>query len=340
MQIVEKTFAQVSTGSGVTINNLAVTPLVAPNVVERDYLTLDEALARGDARVTETSEAGDVPELRFENRGEQPVLLLDGEELVGAKQNRVLNLTILAPAKSTITIPVSCVEAGRWSHSSPEFSTKGRAFYAAGRARKADQVTASLRTRGTRRSRQGEVWEDIAAKSSRMNSYSDTAAMECLYEDYQDQVDEYLKAVEVVEGQVGAVFAINGQIRGVELFDFSTTFRKLMPKLMRSYALDAIDEQGRVANGKTPEVAHFLAAVAAADGSVHPAVGEGEDIRISGPRLAGGALGARDRVVHLCAFHLPEAGSHGYSRGSDLARSSRRMRHYRGRGGNGSGSMR
>ena len=254
-------------------------PLVAANGVEPDYLTLDEALARGNVRVTETSEAGDVPELRLENLGEQPVLLLDGEELVGAKQNRVLNLTILAPAKSTITIPVSCVEAGRWSHTSPEFSTKGRAFYAAGRARKADQVTASLRTSGTRHSRQGEVWEDIAAKSRRMESYSDTAAMECLYEDYQDQVEEYLKAIEVVEGQAGAVFAINGQIRGMELFDFSVTFRKLMPKLLRSYALDAIDEQDGSANSSPPDVMRFLSAVAAADGSEHPAVGVGDDIR-------------------------------------------------------------
>jgi len=333
MQMIEKTLSRVKAGVGVSFNNLSVIPLVAGNGIEPDYLTLDEALARGDVRVTETSETGDVPELRLENRGELPVLLLDGEELVGAKQNRVLNLTILAPAKCTITIPVSCVEAGRWSHTSPEFSTKGRAFYAAGRARKADQVTTSLRTSGTRRSRQGEVWEDIAAKSSRMESYSDTAAMECLYEDYQEQVEEYLKAIEMVEGQVGAVFAINGQIRGVELFDFSTTLRKLMPKLLRSYALDAIDEQGGSTNIKPPDVMRFLSAVAAAEGSEHPAVGEGDDIRISGPRLAGGALSARDRVVHLCAFQLQEAGSHGSSRGGNLARSSRRMKNYRRYGG-------
>ncbi|MEW8419738.1 MAG: DUF6569 family protein [Candidatus Thiodiazotropha endolucinida] len=339
MQIIEETLSRVKAGAGVSFNNLSVVPLVAANGVAPDYLTLDEALARGNVRVTETSEAGDVPELRLENLGEQPVLLLDGEELVGAKQNRVLNLTILAPAKSTITIPVSCVEAGRWSHSSPEFSTKGRAFYAAGRARKADQVTASLRTSGTRHSRQGEVWEDIAAKSRRMESYSDTAAMECLYEDYQDQVEEYLKAIEVAEGQVGAVFAINGQIRGVELFDFSVTFRKLMPKLLRSYALDAIDEQDGSANSSPPDVMRFLSAVAAADGSEHPAVGVGDDIRISGPGLAGGALSALDRVVHLCAFQLQETGSHGQSRGGNLARSSRRMRHYRSRGGNGSGAV-
>jgi len=332
MQIIKETLSRVTAGAGASFENLAMIPLISVNGGEPDYLTLDEAMARGEVRVTETSEAGDVPELRLENRVEQPVLLLDGEELVGAKQNRILNLTILAPAKSAITIPVSCVEAGRWSHSSPEFSTKGRTFYAAGRARKADQVTNSLRMSGTRYSRQGEVWDDIAAKSSRMDSYSDTAAMECLYDDYQDQVEEYLKAIELVEGQVGAVFAINGQIRGMELFDFATTFRKLMPKLLRSYALDAIDEQGGSVGSKPQDITRFLTAVAASDGTEHSAVGEGDDIRISGSGLAGGALSARDRVVHLCAFQLHEAASYGESHGGDLARSSRRMRNYRHRG--------
>ena len=65
------------------------------------------------ARVTKLSEGGSVQQLLFVNEGERPVLLLDGEELVGAKQNRILNLTILAPPKQRIVVPVSRVEAGR-----------------------------------------------------------------------------------------------------------------------------------------------------------------------------------------------------------------------------------
>ena len=51
-----------------------------------------------------------------------PVLLVDGEELIGAKQNRVLNLSILIPAKQRCVIPICCVEAGRWRAASREFS--------------------------------------------------------------------------------------------------------------------------------------------------------------------------------------------------------------------------
>ncbi len=77
---------------------------------EPGYTTLDDALAQGCAEITEVSDQGRVPELRFLNTGDKPILLLDGEELVGAKQNRVLNLTILAPADDAIMIPVTCVE--------------------------------------------------------------------------------------------------------------------------------------------------------------------------------------------------------------------------------------
>src|SRR5688500_1002490 len=85
-------------GGAVSSGRLAMWPLIAGQPGRADYLTLDEALMSGAAEVGEISEQGQVPELLFCNRGAKPVLLLDGEELVGAKQNRILNLSILAPA--------------------------------------------------------------------------------------------------------------------------------------------------------------------------------------------------------------------------------------------------
>ena len=61
--------------------------------------SLEEALADGTVKVTEVSAAGHVPELRVKNSGATPVLILDGEELVGAKQNRIVNVTVLGAAK-------------------------------------------------------------------------------------------------------------------------------------------------------------------------------------------------------------------------------------------------
>ncbi len=103
--------ATILTGEPVTHGTLAVIPLLAPNLDDPDWLTLEEAGAR--ARVTEVSEAGSVPFLKVANGADRPLLLLDGEELIGAKQNRILNTTVLVAAHTEVTIPVSCVEQGR-----------------------------------------------------------------------------------------------------------------------------------------------------------------------------------------------------------------------------------
>jgi hypothetical protein len=92
--------------------NLAVHPVFDGGSPKLDYLTLEEAPAAGGFKVGEVG-GGGVPELLLSNATAHRVLLLDGEELIGAKQNRILNTSILVEAGSEIRIPVSCVEHGR-----------------------------------------------------------------------------------------------------------------------------------------------------------------------------------------------------------------------------------
>jgi hypothetical protein len=160
---------------------LAVYPLFRPtNAVENPgYVLLDDAVVAGRARVTEVNGGGSVPELRFENRADNPVLLVDGQELLGAKQNRVVNLTILVPGKSTTVIPVSCVEAGRWSPMSAEFKSSEQFMYSSARAHRTSQVTQAMREEGTRRSDQGAVWKDIAATAAKFSVHSPTGSYVC-----------------------------------------------------------------------------------------------------------------------------------------------------------------
>src|SRR5262245_32415074 len=118
MHSITEALANLRLGEPAAFRNLIVFPLFGCNDRAPEYLTLDEALEQGLARVTEVSEGGSVPELAFENDGARRVLLVDGEELVGARQNRVLNLSILVAPKSKVVIPVSCVEQGRWRYAS------------------------------------------------------------------------------------------------------------------------------------------------------------------------------------------------------------------------------
>ena len=92
-----------------------LSPVLAPEGGV-DYLLSDEAIAAGSVTVEEVSEGGSVPDLLVTNPGDSRVLFLEGEELRGAKQNRVLNTSVLVAAHSKTTIPVSCVEQGRWRY--------------------------------------------------------------------------------------------------------------------------------------------------------------------------------------------------------------------------------
>ncbi len=90
--------------------HFVVFPLRGPDAGPAPFLTLDEARLERSLIVTEVSETGSVPDLKVSNRSHRPVLLLDGEELVGARQNRVLKATILLRELADTRIPVSCVD--------------------------------------------------------------------------------------------------------------------------------------------------------------------------------------------------------------------------------------
>jgi hypothetical protein len=287
--------------------NLSIIPLLAPGEREPGYLTLDEALAQGWVRFEEVGGGGSVPEIVVVNRGTKPVLLVDGEELIGAKQNRVLNLPVLVPPGAKTVLPVSCVEAGRWRQVSWHFDSARRVQFAEGRAQKMRDVTSSLRSSGARQSNQGAVWSAIAGKAARLNVQSDTSAMSDIFESMGGSLDGYVEAFTPVERQAGAIFFVNGRLVGLELFDAPATWRKLAPKVVRSYALDAIDRRGgkRVAPA-TDAAKDFISMVASGEVSMFPAVGDGEDVRLSGPGVIAAALLLNGEPVHLSAFAAAE----------------------------------
>jgi len=312
MQVIKDSLSGLSLGAPQVHQNLAFFPLLdretrpdaGPGAA--GYLLLDEALDRKLARITEVSGAGSVPELAFENTSAEKILLVDGDELIGAKQNRVINLSILVGGGMRIPIPVSCVEQGRWSYRTSEFGSARRSLFAKARAKKMGRVSESLRQSGERRSDQGEVWADVAYKVAFSRAASPTGSMSDAYESSREALEVYTRAFRAEPGQRGAVAAIDGKVVGLELFDSAATFAKYLNKLVRSYAFDALEtNNGKSLAPSSEEVERFLARMHAAAAEHFDALGEGEDIRLSGEGVAGGALAAGGRVVHLAGFAVP-----------------------------------
>jgi hypothetical protein len=328
LNIIQDTIQAAQVGEEIVFKNLTMFPLLISEAIERKYQTLDEALDAGTGKVTEVSDSGSVPELQFLNEGDRPVLLLDGEELVGAKQNRVLNLSILAPAQKEITIPVSCVEQGRWAHSSSEFRSEDRVHYSRGRSAKAASVSRSMASEGSRHSDQSEVWQNISGKSARMGVSSPTGSMSDVYEDRKRSVEEFVGAFSNTEKQIGAVFGIDGAVSGVDLFDAPDTLSKLLPKLVRSHALDALETstRKRTAMSET-EIRRFIDILSTVETQQFPAVGLGDDVRLTGQMISGGALVNDGRIVHLGAFPTASEANDGRApRQPRMMRASRRRR--------------
>jgi hypothetical protein len=266
-------------------------------------VTLDTAFDRSEIEIQETSESGSVPELKLINRSHSPVLLLDGEELVGAKQNRVINLTVLVPADSELLIPVSCVESGRWNYNSRKFDRSDRAHFARGRAKKMASVSQSLRDSGERCSNQGEVWADIDDKFDCLELDSSTSAMSDMFEDVASSIEEYAQKLAAQPDQSGAFYFIHGKFAGIELFDRPGAYAQLHTKLLNSYAIDALEAPPiNEMRADLSSALRFLEAIAGGKWEEYDAIGLGKDHRLLTGRAAAGALTVNGQVVQLSGF--------------------------------------
>lgn len=133
---------------------------------------------------------------------------------------------------------------------------------------------------------------------------SDTGAATAMHERHGEDLGEFVHAFPAQEAQVGAIFVVSGRICGIEMFHAPAIFARLFPKLVRSYGLDAIEENG---NGAGAPSAHtspqaLLDAVRRMRVNRQRAIGLGEDLRLHGEDVVGAALVQDGKTVHLAVF--------------------------------------
>jgi hypothetical protein len=276
------TFPTIRVGVPAAYQSLTAFPLFTEARAGIDYLLADEAIASGVAAVEEVNESGSVPTLLVRNQADRPVLFLEGEELRGAKQNRVLNTSVLV-APGTTTIPVSCVEQGRWRLRSRQFGSSGS--HSSSRLRhvlKRSVSSSALEGLG-HSSDQTAVWQEVSRQMTSLGSCSATMAMSDTYDAHLARLDEYRGQLGYPEGACGLAVAIGGKVASIDLFDRPGTCRKVWDRLLSGLVLDAL-EAGQTA-GQAPEeaVQGELAALRDASWQQAPAAGAGEEFRAEAP---------------------------------------------------------
>ena len=320
-EALQKKLQAIEIGERQQFRNISVFPLFTKAKSPTQHLVLREAIEKGMITISEVSESGHVPELKVVNNADKPVLILDGEELFGAKQNRVLNTTVLLKMKSVTIIPVSCTEQGRWTYRSETFSESGIIMSPNVRRVKNRSVQDSLRSFNEFRSDQGAVWGGIHDQAAAMSVQSPTYAMRDVHERVKDDIGSYAEHFPCLAGQCGLLVAIEGAVAGLDLVAYALAYKLLHEKLTKSYVMDALLKGSNKTSETDKAVAiAFLEEVIECEVNEYPSVGHGKDIRFEGRGMFGSALMYRGGLVHFAMFpgdskvQHEDSGMQGYQR--------------------------
>src|SRR5919201_302666 len=284
----------VQLGEPRTEQGITLVPLFPRTQPRAHYLTLDVAATKG-LTVDEVSEAGSVPELVVTNPLAHDVLLFDGEELIGAKQNRILNISVLVAAGSTTRVPVSCVEVGRWSRSG-RFAVASHAANPELRRRKAVTLHDAPTARGIA---QNEVWDTVAATAAEAGVASRTGAHADTFAARRTTIDEIATAFPLQPGQCGAIVLLPSSAC-LDYVSRPDAWAGLSPRLLRGYLFDSV--AAAVGGAPSPNAAEGLvASLAGATATRRPSPGRGEDVRAAAKGVTMTGLEVEGELVQVSA---------------------------------------
>jgi hypothetical protein len=263
------------------------------------------AIASGTLEIHELSGGAVVDRLEARNRGGERVLFVEGDHLLGSRQNRVVTSSALLGGRRTVTLPVSCVEQGRWQGEAHRFRGIGSVAPASVRSIIKQTVTSALFDRRSRAADQGRIWSQIADQQRRLRVTSATCALEASYATLAGDLRPIAARLPYAPSATGVAIGIAGQLVSIDLFDQPATCALYWPQLVEGAALEALElaAAGSVGNH---EVEHLVAQLRDAAWRPVPAVGEGEELRA---RTAGASASAL--VVDGCIVHLGAAAGAG-----------------------------
>jgi hypothetical protein len=263
--------ANLEIGSPSSYANLAVFPITL-KVREADpasrYITLDEGVKQNLIEVKEMGEStpsiqrvrpardsqerqssyqpsgAEVNRLKIFNKSNKTLILLAGEMVVGGKQDRIVQKdTLIKPGKDGVPLSVFCVEQGRWEGGKAKFGTTAGGFGG-------NVADPSVRGVAQAKSEQSAVWSSVAGQNNSLGVNNSTQTYRGAIDSKKVQADvsAYLEAIKVTfpKNAVGAIVAINGKLVWIDLFPTSQTlFNLYWPKLLRSYAMDALSARAQ-----------------------------------------------------------------------------------------------
>jgi len=292
-----------STTSGVSIVQLAT-----GDQDTFDYISLGSALKKDVVQVKEVSQAGDVNTLVVLNASDHFVFMMDGDVLAGAKQNRVVNTSILLSPKSKTFIPVSCVEQGRWRHTSLKFTDSTFVASSKLRADKARRVRENLKKHKAFDADQREVWNYVSQSQQLYKMTSPTSNLSDIFEKQEKDFDAFADAFPANPTTNGVAIFIGTRLMALDIFNRREVYREYFPKILRATAFEAFQHPSKSTTVGQKEAEFrtldFLDRLSEnnAQWEKFPAVGVGTEERFGLETMEGFTLSYNERMIHFTAL--------------------------------------
>lgn len=268
--------------------NMTVVPILSDTNTPFDVLDLKEGLKMGLVKIEECDNSN-IEQVKLKNNSISPLILLDGEEIAGSLQNRIISQTMIIAPKSEIKIPVNCSEKGRNTYKS-EFHYSNYM---------ANSNTRRKKVYNKNKLRQNVVWSSIDDLEKDKNTCSKTNALRDSYEKNKYDIDSYLKHFKMENNQIGVICIVENKV-GLEIFNNHSLYEKYNEMLLRSYIIDSSNKEK--INISNKELENILDSINDDSFIKKEAVGLGKYYKISNSYGNGHILIYENNMVHASFF--------------------------------------
>ncbi|MDH7604085.1 MAG: hypothetical protein QHH13_04220 [Melioribacter sp.] len=284
------------------IEQLSVVQLATDKQNTFNYISLSNAIKENFAAVEEITKDGIVNNLILVNNSEHYIFASDGDVLIGAKQNRVLNTSILVPPNSKTIIPVSCIEQGRWRYESKKFDPADYLSPVEIRMAKSQSVFNNLKTNDGHFANQRKVWDEVKNISHFFKVFSDTMDLDDVFIKEKGNIDSIAKKFTLSEQSNGLAIFINDNFQSIDIYNRTDIFSEYFHKQIKSAFLNSIrteKQQSSFDESRAIEMTfQFLDKLNNLHFNIFNGVGVGEEKRFSNDEITGFILTYKEEMIH------------------------------------------
>lgn len=267
-----------------------------------ELVPFSRAVAEG-AEARELPEGASVNDIVVDNPTGAKLLLLDGEAVEGAQQDRVFDGSMIVGPHSRVKVPVCCVEQGRWdgrAHDQP-FRSAGHVAHPELRS-----MMAVGRSGGSGRTDQQGVWSHVARRVDDTGTQTATGALDDVYRSRREDLDTLVARVPSCAGQRGMLVLEGDALVALDWVASEHAWAELHPRFVRGYALDALQRTTDVRPATRAQADRHLAELLSlplGEGRPRGAAQELAATHTGGPRpVHVSALTVDGRLAHFAAL--------------------------------------